>query len=368
MGVYIFYGLFTLVYGLMNWVVYRSAAAALPLAGGWLWGARVLFLLMILSPAVTGLLHLRSGLAAYVVYIWLGLIFYLFLGSVVLAPLRFLGLAGWHRILFISLVFISVGLCIYGFFHARRITVHEVGLTTDKLPAGETIRAAIISDVHLYSVETTARLDRVLAALKPLKFDIFISCGDLIEAGLHEIDWRGMAGRFGEIHAPLGKFGVMGNHEVYANIAAGFDIAREFHEKAGLDLLVDQARRIGPAVTFIGLADQGHGRGRTDKESALLQNAEKDRFIILLKHQPAVVEASIGGFDLMISGHTHNGQIWPFNHVVKLFYPFVVGQHDLGGGQLYVSPGTGSWGPPIRVGSTAEITLLVVTGSSKKVK
>jgi predicted MPP superfamily phosphohydrolase len=87
--------------------------------------------------------------------------------------------------------------------------------------------------------------------------------------------------------------------------------------------------------------------------------------LVLLAHQPrAIVEAATLGVGLQLSGHTHGGQIWPFNNFVKLAQPYVQGLHQHGRAQIYVSPGTGYWGPPMRIGTRAEITRVILQSAS----
>ena len=96
-------------------------------------------------------------------------------------------------------------------------------------------------------------------------------------------------------------------------------------------------------------------------ESILSRTADPTRFTILLKHQPRVVPQSIGWFDLQLSGHTHGGQIFPFHAVVRLFYPVIHGSLQLNERSLlYVSCGTGTWGPPLRLFAPPEITVIVL--------
>jgi hypothetical protein len=94
-------------------------------------------------------------------------------------------------------------------------------------------------------------------------------------------------------------------------------------------------------------------------EAELLAGLPRDRFILFLKHQPRIDQSSIGLYDLMLSGHTHKGQIFPFNLATRLLFPMNAGAYDLGkGSRLYVSRGSGTWGPPIRFLAPPEITVI----------
>jgi hypothetical protein len=344
----------------MHWLIYSQAVSALSLSGWALQGLRIWFIVMIFAPGIAGLLGERTGICSAVTYFWFGLVFYLFLSSLMLLLFKLVGGRTLARPAFILLLVVSVGTCAWGAYQALRITVREVTVTTTKPGlAGREIRLALISDVHFHSVETESRLERILKVLETMDYDLLISSGDLIEAGIHQDDWQGLARRLAEVKPPLGKLAVIGNHEVYADRAAGTDISDQFHAAAGFDLLLDQTRLVDGVLQVVGLVDSDHGRADDGLVADLLDKMDDRLPVLLLKHKPVPPPQAVGRFDLMLSGHTHNGQMWPFNYVVKVFFPYLTGLFDLGqGSRLYTTPGTGTWGPPIRVGTRPEITLI----------
>jgi len=222
----------------------------------------------------------------------------------------------------------------------------------------------VISDLHLYSVEEGARLDRVLPVLAGLDYDLLVSLGDLIESGIHRGPWEEEADRLARITPRLGKYAVGGNHELYADLMAGEAVSRRFHERAGFVLLDGRAADAGGLLWIAGVDYPGHGvqtGGGPQRDAGALAGLGRDRPVLLLKHLPTVDAAAVGLFDLQLSGHSHSGQIWPFYYLVRAFFPYIQGLYDLGSGsKLYVTPGTGTWGPPMRVGSRPEITLVVL--------
>ena len=138
----------------------------------------------------------------------------------------------------------------------------------------------------------------------------------------------------------------------------GLAHAREFHGRPGFVLLREARVDLPDGVTLVCFDDPAVLRGST-AEADLLAEIPKERFVVLLKHQPIVESGA--RFDLQLSGHTHDGQIFPFNLAVRLFYPRMAGLFSVpGGGDLYVSRGTGTWGPPIRVAAPPEITLITL--------
>jgi hypothetical protein len=358
-----FYLIFTAIYELMHALVYVQAVSALGLGGA----ARAVLALwlaaMALAPGALGLTGERTGIASVVCFSWMGVVFYLFLGS--LTACLALPWPGPHRVVFLLAVAGSLGAGAYGLVNARRVVVRRLTLFTDALAPGvDALRLAVISDLHLYSVEEGARLDRVLPVLAGLDFDVLVSLGDLIESGIHRAPWREEAARLAVVQPRLGKFAVGGNHELYADLLAGAEVSRDFHRQAGFRLLDGQVADAGGELWIAGVEYPGHGDqsgGGPRRDAAVLDGLTRDRPVVLLKHLPTVDVAAVGRFDLQLSGHSHAGQMWPFYYLVKAFFPYIRGLYDLGrGSRLYVTPGTGTWGPPMRVGSTPEITLVTL--------
>jgi len=347
---------FTTLYGLMHWLVFAQAAQALGLHGLPRWLLLAWCLAMTLAPAATGYAGERTGLMAAVVFVWMGLVFYLFLGSILLALARLLAGPGTQRALFLLVLAASLAVCAHGFVNARQIRVAEVTVKTDRLPAGvERLRLAVLSDLHLYSVEEGVRLDRVLPVLAGLDYDVLVSLGDLIEAGAHRGDWEVSAARLAALTPRLGTFAVLGNHEEYADRVAGAGFAERFHQAAGFELLHQRVADLGGVAWIAGVDYPGHD------EAALLRDLPRDRPIVLLKHLPRPDPEAAKIFDVQLSGHTHAGQLWPFWYLVRTSFAHMRGLYELaGGGRLYVTAGTGTWGPPMRVGSHPEITLVTL--------
>ena len=149
-----------------------------------------------------------------------------------------------------------------------------------------------------------------------------------------------------------------GNHELYA----GLDQAISFTERAGFRVLQNEGSTAGGLINVVGVDDPAILRVTHSwlaPEKTLLSKVSSDKFTLLLKHRPAVDQESLGLFDLQLSGHVHKGQIFPFNLLTYLFYPVRTGfalypQNSA----LYVSRGTGTWGPPIRFLAPPEITVI----------
>lgn len=249
---------------------------------------------------------------------------------------------------------LSVALLCYGVYEAHSIRTEIITLKSAKIPS-ETgrIRIVQISDLHLGPMTFAARLSPVIAAIKAASPDILVSTGDLVDGRLQ--DQASLAGRMAEIKAPLGKFAVRGNHEFYA----GEDLADHIAEQCGFTLLNNKAATVAGAVSLVGVDDPAGSDFSRQKEESLLKKIPPQRYTVLLKHRPEVEPGNQSHFDLQLSGHAHGGQIFPFVFLVRWRYPLIDGLHNLSpAGHLYVSRGTGTWGPPVRILTPPEVTII----------
>jgi predicted MPP superfamily phosphohydrolase len=181
--------------------------------------------------------------------------------------------------------------------------------------------------------------------------------GDLVDGSVEQLG--ALTAPLKELHAKDGVFFVTGNHEYYS----GVDEWLAYLGELGIRVLRNERVPVGP-IDLAGVDDWsarsfGHGHG-ADLSKALA-GRDKERPVVLLAHQPqAIVEAEQHGVDLQLSGHTHGGQMFPWVYAVKLVTPYVAGLYQHKTSALYVSRGTGYWGPPVRVGAPAEITHLTL--------
>jgi len=222
-------------------------------------------------------------------------------------------------------------------------------------------RIVQISDLHIGPILGRAFAERLVARANALDPDLVALTGDLVDGGVRQLagDVAPLAG----LRARHGVYFVTGNHDHYSG-------ARRWCEKAGeLGMHVLRNQRVeireGDATFDLVGVDDHHGShfGRDGGEDlgAALDGRDPSRPAILLAHDPSTFKgASTMAVDLQISGHTHGGQIWPFGVLVRLAIPFVAGRFRRNGAELYVSRGTGFWGPPMRLLAPAEITEIVL--------
>ena len=332
-------------------------------------------LLMVFSPILVRLLE-NEGLetsarvVAYIGYIWMGFLFLFLSLSLVIdfyhgfmraaafllqRDLSFLILS--RRVaLFLPLVW-GVGTALYGYFEALDIKSEKVSITTPKIPlAVGKITIVQVSDVHLGLIVRKERLAKIIALIRASSPDILISTGDLVDGQINSM--TGLAELLNEIKPRYGKFAVTGNHEIYA----GLRQTLAFTGQSGFRVLRGESVVAGGMINIAGVDDPVIARidhKPLTSEKILLEGLSRERFTLLLKHRPAIDRESMGLFDLQLSGHVHKGQIFPFNLLTHLFYPVKMGYSRYpSGSSLYVSRGTGTWGPPIRFLAPPEVTMI----------
>jgi predicted MPP superfamily phosphohydrolase len=230
---------------------------------------------------------------------------------------------------------------------------HEVRIR-NLPPARDGMVVVAISDLHLGSLTSAEWFEDRVTQVEALHPDLILIAGDLIEGdGPPESEFpRALRA----LRAPFGVWAVPGNHERHQG-AADAVLAR-----AGIRVLRDEAVEAAPALYVAGVDTVGHthvpGRGLVEKA---LAHVPPGTATILLSHYPEQVEdASRRGVGLMIAGHTHGGQIWPFGLFVRMAYRYTAGRYEVGAMPLIVCRGTGTWGPRMRLWAPNEMLRIVL--------
>ena len=220
---------------------------------------------------------------------------------------------------------------------------------------GKTIVA--VSDLHIESALRKDRLSGVADKIRSLKPDMVVFAGDIFDG--HGTPDREIQNVLSRIEAPLGVWGVLGNHEFYNGLHRNMDLL----EPSGIRFLRNRWTEPVPGLIVAGVDDLSVA-SRFSKQKEFVHQSLKDRpegTTILLSHTPDSIETAAGlGVDLMLCGHTHGGQIWPFGYLVKLRYPFLAGLHKIGDMELVVSRGAGTWGARMRLWHPNEIVQIVL--------
>ena len=365
-------------YGLANIYVFLKvrSIAGLGFSGNLLLGLLILFLT--LSPTLIQIYNFRGTARAasffsHVGFMWFGLLIpfiacamvlelynlivkyggFLFDGdgSVMLIPDEFI---------FLMSLGLSTVITVYGYFEAKKLCIERLRVRTTKLPEGiEGIRIAQISDLHLGIVVKDQILNRVIEIIAGEKPDLIVSTGDLVDGVVHHIEHY--AERLKTINPRFGKFAVLGNHEIYG----GLRHTTKFIADSGFTLLRGEGTTIENVLNIAGMDFAGGEAKKINKnlpetqEWHVLSSLPRDKFTLLLKHRSDIEEKSLGLFDLQLSGHTHKGQIFPISLVILFLFQYISGFTQLfKGSAIYVSRGAGTAGPPIRVFSKPEVTII----------
>jgi hypothetical protein len=310
----------------------------------------------------------------WILYTWLGAAFLLNVllcltdiakAVFVLAPLAFQGkpLDRGRREFLAKLfggiaAFSTLGLMGVGFLSATAsaIRTQRLRVPLSKWPSTlDGYRIVQITDIHVGPTIGKDFVQTVVDRVNELKPDLIAITGDLADGPVTQLAEQ--IAPLADLKAKDGVYFVTGNHEYYTG---DLDNWLDWLKASGIRPLHNE--RVTPRKGFdlAGINDFSAPHGlHAPNLSKALSGRDMKRPVILLAHQPkAFPESERMGVDLQLSGHTHGGQIFPFNYVVSLFQPFMAGLYQRGAAQLYVSRGTGYWGPPMRIGEPAEITVI----------
>ena len=283
-------------------------------------------------------------------YVWLGLILYLLLGALASHVAVAFGANAQRAAQICSAV--SIAVVIAGLVNvALGPVVRRVRVPLPRLPvASYTI--AHLTDVHVGSLigrEFATELVRRVNALEP---DLIVITGDLVDGRLAEL--RPHIEPLRELHARDGVFAVTGNHEYYWNVESWLEHLRSL----GIRVLRNEHVTVAGALQLAGVDDASFGE---DVPRAVAGRDPALPLVLLAHHPRTVARAMTAGVDLQLSGHTHGGQLLPFGWLARIWDPLVAGLGRFGDTWLYVSQGTGFWGPPLRVGTRCEIAAITLS-------
>ena len=263
---------------------------------------------------------------------------------------------------------VALFLTFVGFINARRrAVVRNVDVPIAGLPAQlHGFSIVQISDIHVGTTIKNGYVSRIVDAVNALDADMIAITGDLVDGSVQRLSSHTQPLR--QLAARHGTFFVTGNHEYYSGANAWIAEMR----RLGLSVLLNEhvvLEHDGEAVVIAGVTDYSAHHfdpaQRSDPAAAIAGAPTSAGVRVLLAHQPrSAFAAAKAGFDVQLSGHTHGGQFFPWNLLVKLVEPFAAGLHRLDSLWVYVSRGTGYWGPPKRFGAPSEITRLRLVPAS----
>ena len=369
----IFIGIVLLIFFSVNFYIYTKGLQAFSLSPTWRRGYTIAFWLLVASFIIGEVLeHTHSSLIGEWIYrvgaFWLAFMLYFTLTLVLFDFIRLLNYffhflpeitqlfrfrLGIFTVAFVSLVVVA------GHINALNTRVKEISLNIHKKVTGNReMKILMASDIHLGALIGENREKSLVDIITKQKPDLVLLCGDLVDGDVGSALRKNLGRHIQEIKTPMGVYAIAGNHEYIGGIKKTLP----YLESINIKLLRDQTLTLPNGVQLVGRDDRDNRRmgdetGRkTLKE--LMTGLDKNLPVIVMNHQPFDLdEAVTEGVDLHLSGHTHHGQLWPFNYVTKAIFELSWGYLKKGDTNFYVSSGFGSWGPPVRVGNSPEVVV-----------
>jgi uncharacterized protein len=373
----IFFTVFFSVYTAGNYYVYIRTYQAWPFNG---WPKTLLtFLFFILWASFiisrftgnTNLFSLHHTLT-WISSFWLVAVFYFFCFILIVDLVRLSDL--WLHFLphantlkyfelktfTLSLITLLVAIIVVaGHFNALHTRVVNIEIDTRK-PLNDTsgLKIVAVSDIHLGTLIGKTRLTRLTDTINALQPDMIVIAGDMLDEAQAPIMKEDIGAPLRKLKAPLGVYAIPGNHEYIGGIKQ----ATEYIESLGIILLKDTVVMPDSSFYLIGRDDiqaNNFGHHHRKELKTLVDNIDKEKLIIVLDHQPYKFDEAVENkIDLQISGHTHDGQFWPFNYLIGSMFEISHGYLKKANTNFYVSSGFGTWGPPVRVATKPEIVVI----------
>lgn len=366
------------VYSAANLYLYLKGLRALSGAGYSTTAYSVVFLLLAstfiagkflefrYTNVFTDLLNITGGF-------WMAFMLYGFL-LWLLSDIVLLSLKPFHLIsaealplirlrLFAGITGATVVLIIAGFINAVSPVVKRYDVSTDKSFSDgyEKVRIVAVSDIHLGSIIRKRSMRQLSEMINEEKPDLVLFLGDLIDGSIGPVLRGDLLAHLRLPQLRLGNFAITGNHEYMSDMHKSVP----YIESKGIRVLKDEVIKLDNGLQLIGRLDRsagfGSAGGRADL-SSLLTQADTTYPVIVLDHQPFDLEELVDtGIDLQLSGHTHDGQMWPLNLITRAMYKISHGSGMAGSTTVIVSSGFGIWGPRVRIGTRPEIVVISLT-------
>lgn len=369
-------------YGLINFYIFLRGWQALHLYPQFRLYASIVFVFLVLSYIAGRFLERRSESFINTIFVWAGslylaaMVYFFFILIVIdIFKLIYLLIPGFHLSLFddsrynitafvtvVTIVVITVAAGLINAVHPRikRITIP----VNKKAGKYKELKIALVTDIHLGTIISHARLSRIVKMVNSINADIVLLAGDVVDEDIKPVIKYNLGEILKQIKSKLGVYAITGNHEYIG----GVEPAVKYLTAHSVIELRDQTVFIDDSFYIVGREDRsGMGFGARNRKGLdeLMEGVNKTFPIILMDHQPGhLSDAQENGVDLQVSGHTHHGQMFPFNFITKKIYELSYGYKMTGNTHYYVSCGVGTWGPPVRTSARPEIVEMIVRFTS----
>jgi len=380
LGILIFITIFFAITGLISYYIFKRGLQAIPPGSAWRLFYTVVFWIVAVSFIAGRLLenHIPAVLAHPLTWIgsfWLAALLY-FLIAVVLLDLLRLANHFLHffpaaviqnyaqaKCLTSAVVIAAVALLLLGgYINSLKPRIKKLDLAVAKKSAPlKSLNLVVVSDIHLGNIVGRSRLDSIVHKINDLNPDVVLMPGDIVDEDLAPVIRQNLGEALLKIRSRFGVYAVTGNHEYIG----GVEEACRYLTDHKITMLRDESVKIAEALYIVGREDRSKNRspgGSRKSLAELMAAVDKAYPVILMDHQPfGLEEAANQGVDLQLSGHTHNGQLWPLNYIVHSIYEISWGYKRIAGTHYYVSVGVGTWGPPVRIGNHPEIANILLS-------
>jgi len=365
---------------IVNVYIFSRTRAVFPAGNAGWWVSAVLFWLVAFAYMIGRIIERTGYMAIAEPFVklgswWLGAMVYLTLLFLladffrglngilgVTDTLRFNWASGKGKTGVFLVYSLTALIVLWGWFNAKIPTIRTVSFQINKPIPGGKQKVVLISDIHLGMMISNGRLDKMVDIVNRENADLILLAGDVFDEDLGPVIENNMGDLLKNLQAKQGVFAVLGNHEFYGSATE----AHEYLENHNITVLRDSFVLLPNGIAVAGREDitaqQMYGNPRKSLND-LLAGIAPETPVFLLDHQPyQLAKVAEHNVDIQVSGHTHNGQMWPFNYITSAMFEISKGYGKINNTHFYVSSGYGTWGPPIRTNSRSEIVVMEITG------
>ena len=368
----IFFGIVFSVYGLINFYFLRRGLSVIPETYKTIFLVSGIF--VVISYIAGRFLEnvwasILSKTLIWIGSFWIAFMFYFFLSLVVIDLFRLINLfvpffpafithnieKAKHLTALVVFILVTVSV-IGGYINTKTFVTKTYKINIHKKATGlKSLNIVMASDIHLGTILGKSFLTKLKNQINRLNPDIILLAGDIIDEDLAAVIKNNVGEELIQLKSKYGVYAITGNHEYIG----GVEDAYKYLIAHGVNVLRDRYEKIDDSFYVVGREDRSIRQfaGRQRKElKDIMTGIDKSFPVIMMDHQPfGLNEAQENGIDLQLSGHTHNGQLWPLNFIIEKIYDLGWGYRINGTTHYYVSCGVGGWGPPVRTGSRPEI-------------
>ena len=378
-AVWIFFSIVSIIYFLVNWYVVSRGIKALSGTSFQLifkWSYWLLTLSFLIGQILErGQPTMLARVVTHIGSVWLAVFLYLLIFTLIADLVRVLD-ARWHFfpnplfsfvsngvLIFITAWVFALGIVGAGWLNARYPRIHEVEVRIDK-PLGDKkeLKIALASDIHMGAMIGKKRIRGLVEKINSQKVDMVLLAGDLVDHNPFFVKAADIGPEFLKVNAPMGMYAVAGNHEFIGHAEVSIDYLKQY----GIQYIRDTIVTVDNLLQIAGRDDrERHAHDGVSRKpiEEVMQNLKPELPLILMDHQPVeYARAEEFGVDLMVSGHTHKGQLWPFGYITRAVFENDYGLLQRGKTWFYTSSGYGTWGPPVRTGNRPELVLITLKG------